>query len=99
MAIWTENCINKQLDCSDGILGNGMKINQRREFSWEANPRCSSFGRRHGGLTVNRRSHAVWASAMSSKGGKRTLKATTSLTASGPLPTVSFSPIAGQSGR
>ena len=39
MALWTENCINKQLDCSDGILGNGMKINQRREFSWEASPR------------------------------------------------------------
>ena len=39
MAIWTENCINKQLNCSDGILGNGLKLNPLKDFTMKATPR------------------------------------------------------------
>jgi hypothetical protein len=39
MSMWTENCIDKMLNCSAGILGNGKKIKQFSGFSWTANPR------------------------------------------------------------
>jgi hypothetical protein len=39
MAMWTDNCINKLLNCSAGILGNGKQIKMYSGFSWTANPR------------------------------------------------------------
>jgi hypothetical protein len=39
MSIWTDNCINKMLNCSAGILGNGQQIKMFSGFSWNANPR------------------------------------------------------------
>lgn len=39
MAMWTENCINKRLNCSDGILGNGLKLNPLKGFEMSAVPR------------------------------------------------------------
>lgn len=38
-AMWTDNCINKLLNCSGGHLGNGKQLKQRVGFSWTANPR------------------------------------------------------------
>ena len=38
-ATWTEHCIDKLLNCSAGVLGNGQKIRQSWPFSWNANPR------------------------------------------------------------
>jgi hypothetical protein len=38
-ATWTENCIDKMLNCSAGDLGNGQRIRQTWPFSWTANPR------------------------------------------------------------
>lgn len=38
-ATWTENCIDKLLNCSAGDLGNGTRIRQSWPFSWNANPR------------------------------------------------------------
>ena len=46
MAIWTENCINKQLNCSDGILGNGLKLNPLKGYTMEAAPRLVPEDRR-----------------------------------------------------
>lgn len=39
MAMWMDNCINKQLDCSGGNLGNGNGMKMFSGFSWTANPR------------------------------------------------------------
>jgi hypothetical protein len=39
MAMWTDNCINKLLNCSAGILGNGKIIRMYSGFSWSAVPR------------------------------------------------------------
>ena len=39
MAMWTDNCINKMLNCSGGDLGNGYKMKMYAGFSWNANPR------------------------------------------------------------
>jgi hypothetical protein len=39
MSMWTENCIDKMLNCSAGTLGNGKRIRQFSGFSWTANPR------------------------------------------------------------
>jgi hypothetical protein len=39
MAMWTDNCINKMLNCSAGILGNGQQIKMYSGFTWNANPR------------------------------------------------------------
>jgi hypothetical protein len=38
-AMWTDNCINKNLDCSAGNLGNGYSMKMYSGFSWGANPR------------------------------------------------------------
>jgi hypothetical protein len=39
MAAWTDNCINKSLDCYGGNLGNGYKMKMYSGFSMTANPR------------------------------------------------------------
>jgi hypothetical protein len=39
MAMWTDNCINKNLSCSGGNLGNGKMMKMFSGFSWTANPR------------------------------------------------------------
>jgi hypothetical protein len=39
MAMWRDNCINKMLNCSAGILGNGKALKMFGGFSWTANPR------------------------------------------------------------
>jgi hypothetical protein len=39
MAMWTDNCINKLLNCSSGVLGNGKMLKQSYPFTWTANPR------------------------------------------------------------
>jgi hypothetical protein len=39
MSTWTDNCINKMLNCSAGVLGNGTQMKQAAPFSWTANPR------------------------------------------------------------
>lgn len=39
MSMWMDNCINKQLNCSGGDLGNGKQMKQFAGFSWTANPR------------------------------------------------------------
>ncbi|WP_165927156.1 DUF1996 domain-containing protein [Sphingomonas sp. BK235] len=39
LAMWTENCINKLLNCAGGDLGNGLQLKMRDDFSWNANPR------------------------------------------------------------
>lgn len=39
MAMWTDNCINKMLDCQSGNLGNGKAMRMFSNFSWTANPR------------------------------------------------------------
>jgi hypothetical protein len=39
MSIWTDNCINKLLNCSGGNLGNGQAMKMYSGFSWNANPR------------------------------------------------------------
>lgn len=39
MAMWTDNCINKLLNCSGGNLGNGKMMKMYSGFSWTANPR------------------------------------------------------------
>jgi hypothetical protein len=38
MAAWTDNCINKMLNCSAGLMGNGMAL-QGAAVSGNANPR------------------------------------------------------------
>lgn len=38
-ATWSENCIDKLLNCSAGDLGNGTRMLQKWPFSWTANPR------------------------------------------------------------
>lgn len=38
MAIWTENCIDKLLNCSGGDLGNGQQLKNFKGFSWVATP-------------------------------------------------------------
>ena len=37
--IWTDHCIDKLLNCSDGILGNGQKLRQTWPKSYSASPR------------------------------------------------------------
>jgi hypothetical protein len=39
MAMWTDNCINKQLNCSAGNLGNGYGMKTFAGFTTTANPR------------------------------------------------------------
>jgi hypothetical protein len=39
MSMWTDNCINKKLNCSGGDLGNGKQIRMFSGFSWTASPR------------------------------------------------------------
>lgn len=39
MKMWTDNCINKLLNCSGGDLGNGKQMKMRSDFSWDAKPR------------------------------------------------------------
>jgi hypothetical protein len=39
MSMWTDNCINKELSCSSGNLGNGKMMKMFSGFSWTANPR------------------------------------------------------------
>lgn len=39
MAMWTENCIDKLLNCSGGDLGNGLQLKMWPGFSWNASPR------------------------------------------------------------
>jgi hypothetical protein len=39
MAMWMDNCINKNLSCSGGELGNGQGMRMYSGFSWTANPR------------------------------------------------------------
>ena len=38
MKIWTDNCINKLLNCSGGDLGNGQQMKMFKGFKWTANP-------------------------------------------------------------
>ena len=37
--MWEKNCIDKMLNCSAGVLGNGKMIKQTWPHSWFANPR------------------------------------------------------------
>ena len=37
--MWHDNCINKMLNCSGGVLGNGKMMKQFAGFSWSASPR------------------------------------------------------------
>ena len=37
--IWEENCLNKMLNCSAGVLGNGQAIKGPWPPSWNATPR------------------------------------------------------------
>ena len=37
--MWEKNCIDKMLNCSAGVLGNGKKIKQSWAHSWTASPR------------------------------------------------------------
>jgi len=37
--MWTDNCINKLLNCSAGVLGNGYQMKMYSGFTWNANPR------------------------------------------------------------
>ncbi|WP_395622046.1 DUF1996 domain-containing protein [Sphingomonas daechungensis] len=39
LAMWTDNCINKKLNCSGGDLGNGKQMKMFSGFSWTASPR------------------------------------------------------------
>jgi Domain of unknown function (DUF1996) len=39
MKMWSDNCINKLLNCSGADLGNGKQMKMFAGFSWEANPR------------------------------------------------------------
>jgi hypothetical protein len=39
MKMWTDNCVNKLLNCSGGDLGNGLQLKMFNAFSWTANPR------------------------------------------------------------
>ncbi|UZK67740.1 DUF1996 domain-containing protein [Sphingomonas sp. M1-B02] len=39
MKAWTENCVDKLLNCSGGDLGNGWQMKERESFTWNANPR------------------------------------------------------------
>ena len=39
MKMWTDNCINKMLNCSGGDLGNGKQLKMFNGFSWDAKPR------------------------------------------------------------
>jgi hypothetical protein len=39
MRMWTDNCINKLLNCSGGDLGNGKQLKMFDGFAWEASPR------------------------------------------------------------
>ena len=38
-AMWTDNCINKNLNCSGGDLGNGYMMKMYSGFTQTANPR------------------------------------------------------------
>ncbi len=38
MQIWTDNCVNKLLNCSGGDLGNGQQMKMYKGFKWTANP-------------------------------------------------------------
>jgi hypothetical protein len=37
--MWHDNCINKMLNCSAGVLGNGKMLKQFAGFTWNATPR------------------------------------------------------------
>jgi hypothetical protein len=39
MRMWTDHCINRQLNCSGGDLGNGKQMKMFSNFSWSATPR------------------------------------------------------------
>jgi hypothetical protein len=39
ISYWHAGCINHQLSCSSGNLGNGYVMGQTAPFSWTANPR------------------------------------------------------------
>jgi hypothetical protein len=38
MKMWTDNCINKMLNCSGGDLGNGRQMKMYSGFTWTASP-------------------------------------------------------------
>ncbi len=38
MKIWTDNCINRLLNCSGGDLGNGQQMKTFKGFTWVAKP-------------------------------------------------------------
>ena len=42
MQMWSDNCINKLLNCSGGDLGNSWQLKQFSGFSYIANPRVVS---------------------------------------------------------
>jgi hypothetical protein len=42
MRMWTDHCINRQLNCSGGDLGNGKQMKMFSTFSWSATPRVTS---------------------------------------------------------
>jgi hypothetical protein len=39
LKVWTDFCIDKLLNCSAGLLGDGTALKQTAPFSWTANPR------------------------------------------------------------
>jgi hypothetical protein len=39
MAAWTNNCIDKMLNCSDGVLGDGNIMKRGPDYALVANPR------------------------------------------------------------
>lgn len=44
MAMWTDGCINRRLNCSGGNLGNGRRLRPGADFSTIANPRLIPLG-------------------------------------------------------
>ena len=47
---WTDNCINKLLNCSDGQLGNGTIMTRWSGFSYKATPRLVSMPVNHSAM-------------------------------------------------
>ena len=39
LKMWSDNCVDKLLNCSGGDLGNGKQMKMFDGFSWDANPR------------------------------------------------------------
>ena len=48
--MWTEGCINKQLNCSGGDLGNGKQLKMFDGFKWVAEPHVVPVPARPGGV-------------------------------------------------